>query len=435
MERKNRMSSRIAILSGVRSPFCKAGGALKDVGADDLGAFVIRELLARTDLDPDGIDEVVIGNVAQPVHAANVARVIASKAGLPAHIVAHTVHRNCASGMQSLTTAALQINSGEADLVIAGGTESMSQIPLLFGPRMTELFVRLMRARTIGQRVRALASFRPSFLKPIVAIQLGLTDPICGLNMGETAEVLAREFGITRDQQDAFALRSHQRAIEAQASGRLAEEIVPVPVLPKYDRIHSHDDGPRAEQSREALKKLRPFFDRHAGTVTAGNACPITDGAVALLLASEKKAKELGLEPIGYLTASAYAGLDGRRMGLGPAYATAKLLAQTDLELSDFDLIEINEAFAAQVIANQRAFVSESFARDELGRKKPLGELDDEKLNVNGGAIAFGHPVGATGSRLVLTLLKELKRRNLKRGLATLCVSGGQGAAIALEAA
>ncbi len=429
------MSSRIAIINGVRTPFCKAGGALKNVGADDLGAFVIRELLARTDLDPDCIDEVVMGNVAQPVHAANVARVIASKAGLPDHIVAHTVHRNCASGMQSLTTAATQINSGEADLVIAGGTESMSQIPLLFGAKMTELFMRLMRARTLGQRLKVLASFRPSFLKPVVAIQLGLTDPICGLNMGETAEVLAREFGITRDQQDAFALRSHQRAVEAQKAGRLAEEIVPIPAMPRYDRIHSADDGPRAEQSQEALKRLRPFFDRHAGTVTAGNACPLTDGAVALLLASEQKANQLGLEPIGYITASAYAGLEGRRMGLGPAYATGKLLEQSGAELSDFDLIEVNEAFAAQVIANQHAFVSKSFAKNELGRKKPLGELDDEKLNVNGGAIAFGHPVGATGSRLVLTMLNELRRRDLKRGLATLCVSGGQGAAIALEAA
>ncbi len=429
------MTPRIAILGGVRTPFCRAGSVLKDVSADDLAVVAVRELLARAAIDPALVHEVVVGNVAQPIHAANVSRVIALKAGLPDHVIAHTVHRNCASGLQALSTAMTQIAHGEADLVIAAGTESMSQIPLLFGAKMTELFVRLMRARTVGQRVKALATFRPSFLKPVIAIQLGLTDPVCGLNMGETAEVLAREFGISRDEQDAFALQSHQRAAEAMRSGRLAEEITPVPVQPFYDRLQTEDEGPRPDQSLEKLAKMRPYFDRHAGTVTAGNACPITDGAAALLLASEKKAKALGLEPIGYLTGSAYAGLDGRRMGLGPAFATARLLKESGQELSDFDLIELNEAFAAQVIANQKAFASDEFAKEELGRSKALGELGDDRLNVNGGAIALGHPVGATGARMALTLLHELKRRNLSRGLATLCVSGGQGAAIALEAA
>ncbi len=429
------MSPRIAILDGVRTPFTKSGGVLKDVGADDLGTTVVREVIARTGINPDQFDEVVIGNVAQPVHAANVARVIAQKAGLPDHVVAHTVHRNCASGMQALTAAAMQIHAGQAQLIIAGGTESMSQIPLLFGAKMTALFVRLMRARTLGQRLKVLAGFRPSYLKPVIAIQLGLTDPVCGLNMGDTAEVLAREFGITRDEQDAFALRSHQRAARAMKDGRMSAEMTPVPVMPNYDRLQTQDDCPRPDQSIEALKKLRPFFDRNAGTVTAGNACPITDGAVALVLASEKKAKELGVEPIGWMTGFSYAGLEGRRMGLGPAHATSKLLDQTGMKLSDFDLVELNEAFAAQVIANQRAFDSDSFAREELGRTSALGTLEDDKLNVNGGAIAYGHPVGATGSRLVLTLLHELKRRDKQHGLATLCISGGQGAAIALEAA
>ncbi|MCZ6836248.1 MAG: thiolase family protein [Planctomycetota bacterium] len=429
------MSPRIAILEGVRTPFAKSGGSFKNVAADDLGAIVVREVLAKTGIDPGAFDEVVIGNVAQPIHAANVSRVIALKAGLPNQVVAHTVHRNCASGMQALSTGALQIISGQSDLVIAGGTECMSQIPLLFGAKMTELFVRLMRARTVGQRVKVLSSFRPSYLKPIIAIQLGLTDPICGLNMGETAEVLAREFGIDRAEQDRYALQSHQRAVEAMKEGRFGEEIVPVPVMPAYERLQMHDDGPRPEQSIEALKKLRPFFDRHAGTVTAGNACPLTDGAVALVLASERKVKELGIEPLGWITGSACAGLDGRRMGLGPAFATSKLLDDMNMEMSDFDLFELNEAFAAQVLANQVAFASDAFAQEELGRKKALGELPDEKLNVNGGAIALGHPVGATGARMALTLLKEMKRRGLQRGIASLCISGGLGAAIALEAA
>ena len=429
------MEQRIAILDGVRTPFCKAGGRLQGAGADDLGTIVVRELLARTAVEPHRIDEVVFGNVAQPPHAANIARVISLKAGLPESLVAYTVHHNCASGIQSISTAAEHIQSGQADLVIAGGTESMSHIPLIYGPQMTALFVDLFKARTIRQRLKALASFRPSHLKPIVALQLGLIDPVCGLNMGETAEVLAREFGVTREDQDDFALGSHLKATAAAESGRLAEEIVPVVSPPDYSHMQLVDDGPRPEQSSEALAKLKPYFDRQAGTVTPGNTCPVTDGAAALLLASERMTKELGIEPLGYITNWAYAALDGSRMGLGPAYATAKLLDRTGLRLDEFDIVELNEAFAAQVIANERAFESESFARKHLNRDRLLGKLERDRLNVNGGAIALGHPVGATGTRLVLTTLRELQRRNEHRGLATLCVGGGQGAAVALEAA
>ncbi|MCH8211119.1 MAG: thiolase family protein [Planctomycetes bacterium] len=429
------MEPRIAILDGVRTPFCKAGGELQGAGADDLGAIVVRELLARTGVRPDRIDELIFGNVAQPPHAANIARVISLKAGLPGSLVAYTVHHNCASGIQSITTAAGHIRTGQADLVIAGGTESMSGIPLIYGAQMTALFVQLFKARTMGQRLKALASFRPAHLKPVVALQLGLMDPICGLNMGQTAEVLAREFGITREDQDAFALASHQKAVAAADSGRFAEEIVPVATPPDYARIQLVDDGPRPNQSTEALAKLKPYFDRQVGTVTPGNTCPITDGAAAVLLASERMTKELGIEPLGYITGSAYAALDGSRMGLGPVYATAKLLDQTGLRLNEFDIIELNEAFAVQVIANERAFESEAFAHEHLNRDRALGALDPSRLNVNGGAIALGHPVGATGTRLVLTTLLELHRRHVHRGLATLCVGGGQGAAVALEAA
>lgn len=424
---------RIAILAGIRTPFCKAGGPLRTVAADDLGAIVVKEVLARTGLSEQDVDEVVFGNVAQPAHSANIARVISLKAGLRPDMVSHTVHHNCASGMQSVTTAALHIQSGMGGVVIAGGTESMSQIPLLLSAGMTAMLLRLMKAKSVAGRMRALATFRPAHLRPVIALQLGLTDPVCGLNMGETAEVLAREFGVTRDDQDQFALHSHRKAVAAVE--RLAEEIVPVIGPPDYATAQTADDGPRPEQSMEALAKLRPYFDSQAGTVTAGNTCPITDGAAAVVLASQERARELGIEPIGYLGPWAYAALEGSRMGLGPVYATARLLDESGLSMSDFDLVELNEAFAAQVLANHRAFPSTQFAREHLGRDTAVGELDPQRLNVNGGAIAIGHPVGATGTRLIVTLLAELRRRGKQRGLATLCVGGGQGAAVSLEAA
>ena len=426
---------RVAILDGLRTPQCKSGGALRSVPADDLGAIVVHELLARTGIDPEQVSELIFGNVGQPPHAANIARVVGLKAGLPASLVCHTVHHNCASGMQSVTTAAMHIQAGRADLVIAGGTESMSRIPLLVSAPMTALFLRLMKARTLGARVRALLGFRLSHLKPVVALELGLTDPVCGLNMGETAEVLAREFGISRREQDVCALASHEKAVAAAESGRFEQEIIAVIGPPAWDHAQTVDDVPRPEQSMDALAKLRPYFDRQAGTVTAGNSCPITDGAAALVLASESKAQELGIEPLGFVGDWAYAALDGRRMGLGPVYATARLLKQTGRTMRDFDVVELNEAFAAQVIANQRAFGSASFAREHLGLSDALGELDPGRLNVNGGAIALGHPVGATGTRLLLTVLRELRLRGMHCGLATLCVGGGQGAAVIVEAA
>ena len=425
------MKERLAIIDGIRTPFCKAGGVLSALTADDLGAIAIRELMARTAFPPGQLDELIAGNVAQPIEAANVARVIALKAGLPASLIASSVHRNCASGMEAITTAANRIFSDEATAIITVGCESMSNIPLMYGRSMTALFARLMRAKTTWQRLATWASFRPTMLTPVVGVQVGLTDPVCGLNMGQTAEILAREFAVTRQDQDEFALMSHQRAVAAQA--RLAEEIVPVALPPAYAQVQSVDDGPRASQDLAALAKLRPYFDKLCGTVTVGNSCPLTDGAAALLVMSVRKARELGLSPLGYLRDYAYAALDGRRMGLGPVFATAKLAAKTGLSLKDFDLIEINEAFAAQAVACERAFASESFARAELGRTQALGQIDRARLNVNGGAIALGHPVGASGARLVLTLLKELRRRSAKRGLATLCIGGGQGAALALE--
>jgi acetyl-CoA acetyltransferase family protein len=419
----------IAILDGIRTPFVRAFGPMASVPAQELGRRVTTTLLERCGIRADQIDQVVFGNVASPPEAANVARVIALLAGVPQERPAHTVHRNCASGMEAIMTAAHLIQLGEAKTVVAGGTESMSRIPLIFNEEATERFLELAKAKTWGQRLGTMLKFRPRHFKPVPAIKLGLTDPVSGLIMGETAEVLADDFHITRQDQDTFALESHRRASNAQKRGVFDEEIVSVQA---GSAELKKDVGPRPDQSMEALAKLKPYF-RKNGTVTVGNSCGITDGAAAVLMMPGEQARAAGLQPLGYLRAYATAGCEPRRMGLGPIYATSKLFDQANISLKDIDLIEINEAFAAQVIANERAFASDAFAKDHLGRDKALGEIDKAKLNVNGGAIALGHPVGSTGARLAVTLLKEMKRRNLHRGLATLCVGGGQGAALLLE--
>ena len=384
-------------------------------------------MFRRAGIRPDEVDQVVFGNVAPPADAANIARVIALNAGVPRDRIAHTVQRNCASGMEAITTAAQIIQLGEAKAVVAGGTESMSRIPLIYNAEATELYMRLGRAKSFWQRLGTLLSFRPRHFKPVAAVQQGLTDPVSGLIMGATAEVIARDFNITREEQDRYALESHRRASDAQKRGVLAEEIVPVPPV-------TEDVGPRKDQTLQALAKLKPIFQKD-GTVTVGNSCMITDGAAALLVMNGEAARASGRRLLGYVRGYAYAGLEPERMGLGPAFATAKLLDKIGWKLADFDLIELNEAFAAVALANQRAFASEKFARERLGRDAALGTLDPARMNVNGGAIALGHPVGVSGARLVLTLLKELRRRGQRRGLATLCVGGGQGGAVAVEVA
>ena len=424
----------VVLLDGFRTPFAKAGTALARVPARELGRIAVSELLARSGVSPADVDDVIIGNVAGPSDSANVARVIALLAGIPKHVPAVTVHRNCASGMESIAQAYERVASGQADLVVAGGVESMSRIPLHVSDGMTKVFERLMRAKTPLQRVGALATFRPKDLTPKVALLEGLLDPISGLNMGETAELLAREFAISREAQDDFALQSHRRASAAMEAGRMAEEIVPVFPAP-YKEMVGEDVGPRKTQSLEALAKLRPFFNPRTGTVTPGNSCPITDGAAAIIVASAEKAKSLGLTPAGRLRGYAFVGLDPAHMGLGPTHATPVALRRAGVRFSDLGLIELNEAFAAQVIANEIAMGSAAYARDRLGLDAPVGEIDRSILNVNGGAIALGHPVGVSGTRLVLTLLREMRRRDVSLGLATLCVGGGQGAAFVLERA
>ena len=421
----------IAILDGVRTPFVKAFGMLASVPAHDLGRRVTQVVLERAGVRPEQVDQVVFGNTATPPDAANIARVIALRAGIPPDRGAHTVHRNCASGMEAITTAAQLLRLGEARTVVAGGVESMSRIPLLYGAEAADLFQQLARGKGWWAKLRALLHFRPHHFRPVPAVRLGLTDPVCGLTMGETAEVLAEEFAIPREEQDAFALESHRRATAAQQSYVLDQEITPL-FLEKTAQEVKEDIGPRKDQSMPALARLKPVF-RKDGTVTVGNSCTITDGAAAVVLMPGEAARAEGRTPLGYLRAYAYVGCDPRRMGLGPVYATSRLLERTGLALRDIDRIELNEAFAAQVLACERAFASDRFAQQELGRKAALGEIDRSRLNVNGGAIALGHPIGATGARLVITLLKELRRRKRRRGLATLCVGGGQGAALLLE--
>jgi acetyl-CoA C-acetyltransferase/acetyl-CoA acyltransferase len=421
---------RVAILEGVRTPWAKAGTVLRNSHVTDLAKAAMQETLYRTELSAGRVDEVMFGNVIMPADAGNPARVAAIWAGVPAGVPAMTVQRNCASGMEAVGLAASAIRSGEAKTILVGGAESMSQTPLMFPQSAAGPFGKMAKAKSAMQRAAAAVSFRPRHFKPIAALESGLTDPTCNMIMGKTAELLAGEFGISRQEQDAFAMRSHEKALAASA--RLKEEIVPYYAGENFEPLTA-DNGPRAGQTPEALAKLKPIFDRKDGTVTVGNSCQLTDGAACLMVADPDWAHAEGREALGFVRGYAVAGLDPKRMGLGPVYAIDRLLRKTGVTLKDIGLFEINEAFAAQVIACLKAMASSDFARQHLGRNDAVGEIDPDRLNVNGGAIALGHPVGATGARIVLTLLKEMKRRNVELGLAALCVGGGQGAAILLE--
>ena len=423
----------IYLVDGVRTPFAKMGTAFAETDAAELGRVAVAELLAQTGLDPATIEEVIIGCVAQPADAANIARVIALRAGIPDTVSAVTVHRNCASGFESVTQAAEKMLVGRGDTFLVGGTENMSLVPLLYSETAAKKFTALARARTMQEKLAVATSFRPEDFKPRVGLQMGLSDPVSGLNMGQTAENVARDFNITREDQDRFSLQSHLKAVAAR--DKLKEEITPV-YLPKVRNGQAYldeDNGPRKGQTLEALAKLKPVFEKVSGSVTAGNASQLTDGAVALLMMNERALQASGLTPLGKLVAFQYAGCDPTRMGLGPVYAIHKSEGRDGLGLKDADLIEVNEAFAAQVIGCQRAARDARYCREKLGRDSALGEIPDEILNVNGGAIALGHPVGVTGARLVLTALKELGRRKAKRALLSLCVGGGQGGALWVE--
>ena len=421
----------VYLVEGKRTPQVKSGADLQEVAAPYLAHYLIRHLMDKHGLPADAVDEVIIGNTGTPAKYPNVGRVIALEAGLDKKTSGYTVHRNCASGMEALSQGFDKIVSGRSHVIFAGGAESMSQMPLLFSKKMTALFVDLMKAKSSMQKLGILSKFRPDYLKPIIAIEQGLTDPFCGLNMGQTAEKLARELGITRLEQDEFANRSHQRAVAASKEGRFKEEILPITMGKALDRVLNDDVGPRANSTVEGLGKMKPYFEKGTGTVTVGNACPITDGGSVWLMCSEEAVKKYNLNPMARMVDYYFHGLEPERLGLGPVLATHGVLKRAGMNLGQMDLVELNEAFAAQVIACQRVMKDNTLAA-KWGIEA-LGDIPAEKLNVNGGGIALGHPVGSTGSRLVVTLAHELRRRKQRYGLATLCIGGGQGGATLIE--
>lgn len=438
----------VVIVEGVRTPFAKAGTKLKNVHAAKMGQVALTELIARTNLNVDLVDEVIVGNTGTPADAVNISRVVALNAGIPLKTSAVSVHRNCASALESISAGYEKIKSGTMDVVVAGGTENMSQMPLIMPSSITGIIEKLGSAKTAGQRVSALWNWFKADLsqikemvttppmsktkyKPIISIVEGLTDPFVGINMMGTAEILAKEWGLTREMQDEFALRSHMKATAARA--RLSEEMTPIYLEPDFKEVVTEDIGPRAEQTMQALAKLKPMIDKVTGTITAANSCPLTDGAAMMLLMSREKAESMGYKPLARIRGYAFAGLEPERMGLGPVYSTPVALKRAGLTMKDMGRIELNEAFAAQVLSCQKAFDSDKFAQEKFGLSNKIGEVRDEILNVNGGAIALGHPVGATGTRLVLTLMKEMRRSNIQFGLATLCIGGGQGGSMVIE--
>ena len=422
----------VAIIEGLRTPYAKAGTAFKNVPAVDLGATVTKELVTKTGIDPEQIDEVIVGNAGMPAEAANIARVIALRSGIPERIPAYSVQRNCASGMQAVASAYAQILAAMSDIVLVAGVESMSDYAFYISKKLRDAITAMQREKKIAARAQALLSLRPKDFIPVVGLISGLTDPISGLIMGETAEVLVRDFGISRREQDIYALESHRRWTAANDSGKFKNEVIPVYVPPKFVAVEE-DIGPRRDETMEALEKLRPYFDKRFGTITAGNSSPITDGAAASLVMSADKAKDFGYKPLGYIRAVAFAGFDPSRMGISPLYATHKVLQMARLTMKDIELIELNEAFAAQIIAVERAAVSKEYFAKHFSGEAPIGEFKRDIMNVNGGAIALGHPVGSSGLRIIITLLKEMERRGLSRGLATLCIGGGQGGAMIVE--
>ena len=430
---RKKCMKNVVIVSGLRTPFLKMNSEFKNIPAYELGGKLVKEFVKRTNLDPNQVDEVIIGNVAQPPEAANIARHVALLGGIPHSVPAVTVQRNCASGMESIAVAYQKIQAGLGSTFLVGGTENMSQIPLMWNVGARNWIQKFMRCKTKWQKYRMLAKFKMSYFRPIIGLKLTLSDRYCGLEMGHTAEILAHDFSISREQQDLFSLKSHQNAKQAIDNGKFTDEIMPYLVdEDDEDSLVSRDNGVRVLEGTEKLAKLKTVFKPNDGTVTAGNASQITDGAAILLVMEEEKAKAMGYQPLARIRSFAFAGLDPSYMGLGPAYATPIALERAQLNLPDIDVVEINEAFAVQVLANLRIFASDTLSEKYLQRPK-LGELDESIINVNGGAIALGHPVGASATRIVLNLAREMKHQQKNLGLATLCVGGGQGAAFILE--
>lgn len=420
----------VYFVDGARTPFIKAKSQPGPFAASDLAVYAGRELLQRQPFSPDKLGEVIIGCMSPSEKEANIARVIALRLGCGNHVPAWTVQRNCASGLQAIDNAFMDIATGRHDLVLTGGTEAMSRAPLLFNHNMVKWLAKLNAAKTPGHKLKQLAAFKPSFLSPVISLLHGLTDPVCGLNMGHTAEKVVHRFGITREELDAFSVLSHQRVAAAHDAGYLNEII---PIFDNKGILYDADDGVRRDSSTEKLARLKPVFDKKYGLVTPGNSSQITDGACVILMASEDAVKKYQLPVLGKVTDVSWAGLDPTVMGLGPVHAITPLLQRHDLNLNDVDYYEINEAFAGQVLGCLRAWEDDEYCQQALHLPNALGSLDREKLNVDGGAIAIGHPVGSSGARITLHLLNTLKRQNARLGIASLCIGGGQGGAILVE--
>jgi acetyl-CoA acyltransferase len=422
---------RVAIVDACRTPFAKSGTDLMDMDVVDLAGVAVAELVARNALDPEEIDYSIFGVVVASLHAPNLGREVVFRAGLPATVPGTTVNLACASSNRAITSGAEAILTGQCDVVLAGGAESLSNVPIQYSKGASRRLMEFDKAKNLGQRVAVVSKVRPRDLIPVPP---AIAEYSTGMTMGQACEKMAKENAISRRAQDEIAYLSHQRAAAATVEGRFADEIVPTFPLPGYEKAVTSDNGIRSDSSSEALAKLSPVFDRRYGSLTAGNSSPITDGASAVLLMSETKAAALGYRPLGFIRSFAYASVDpGGQLLQGPAYAAPLALDRAGLQLADLDLVEMHEAFAAQVLSNMKAFASRKFTEQELGRSEPLGEIDLERFNVNGGSIAIGHPFGATGGRVTGQLLHELRRRDLNLGLITVCAAGGVGFAMVVE--
>ncbi len=423
--------NRVAVIRGIRTPFAKSGTHYAQLSALDLGKLVVSELVERTGIDPKEVQELIFGNVIPSVKAPNIAREVILGTGLPRSIPGYTVNKACSSSNQAITSAADMIYRGYADTVIAGGAESLSDIPILFSKNFSDALVTASKQKSVTGKLGAFTKIRPKDLAPDTP---ALAESTTGLTMGESAEKMAKENGISREAQDKFALQSHLRAAEATKSGRFNDEIMTVVVPPRYDNVVETDNLIRPDTTLESLAKLRPVFDRKYGTITAGNASPLTDGASAVLLMSEEKAKASGFKPIGFIRSYAYAGMDPFDQLLqGPVFALPVALERAGLSLKDIGVIEMHEAFAAQVLSNIQWIGSKKIATEKLGRSAPVGEIDPETINRTGGSIALGHPFGATGARIVTTVCNELQKTGEQYGLVTVCAAGGMGVAMVME--
>ena len=421
----------VYLIDGARTPFLKARGKPGLFSATDLALGATNPLILRQPFDATALDEVIYGCMMPSADEANIARIIALRIGGGDKLTAFTVQRNCASGLQAIDSGVRNIAHGYANLILAGGVDSMSRAPLLLREDMVHWLANWNRAKTPGAKFKAISQLKGKYFAPVIALLRGLTDPVVGLNMGQTAENLAWRFNISRQEMDSYSVQSHLRLTEAMKSEHLKNELVSL--YHKSGKVFTEDDGVRPDSTSEKLTKLRPFFDKPYGKVTPANSSQITDGACSLLLASEEAIEKHQLTPLAKLNAAQWAGLDPAQMGLGPAHAIADTLKSHSLKIDDIDNWEINEAFAAQVQACVMALNDDSYCKDELGLQSKLGEINMDKLNIDGGAIALGHPVGSSGARIVLHLANTLKREGLKKGIASLCIGGGQGGSMLVE--